>query len=119
MNKKNIFYIKRLSKEIKYKISLILIKKINDSRIKDISIIDVDISLDFSVANIFIIFLEKNRNEIIKKMKIIKNTENFIRKIISKSLVVKNIPKLNFIYDESIYKNIRLYNLIKNLNNKC
>ncbi|MFI4819139.1 MAG: 30S ribosome-binding factor RbfA [Enterobacterales bacterium] len=115
MEKKNI-RIKKISKEIKKQISIILIKKIKDPRIKLTTISDIYISKDLSYVNIFITFLNKNNYiECEKNITVIQNASNFFRKMLKKNIYLRLIPKIKFTYDFSIIKNINLCNKIKKI----
>ncbi|MFI4853163.1 MAG: 30S ribosome-binding factor RbfA [Candidatus Makana argininalis] len=112
INKKNI-RIKKITKEIKKNISIILIKNIKDPRIKSATISNIYISNDFSYLNIFITFLNNNNYyECKKKIFIMQNAANFFSKILKKNMYLRLIPKIKFIYDHTIIKNINLYNKI-------
>ncbi|MFI4847444.1 MAG: 30S ribosome-binding factor RbfA [Candidatus Makana argininalis] len=117
IEKKNI-RIKKISKEIKKKISIILIKKIKDPRIKLANISNIYISKDLSYLNIFITFLNNNNYiECKKNIIIMQNASNFFRKMLKKDMYLRVIPKIKFIYDFKAIKNINLYNKIKKIFN--
>ncbi|MFI4846940.1 MAG: 30S ribosome-binding factor RbfA [Candidatus Makana argininalis] len=117
IKKKNI-RIKKITKEIRKNIYLILTKNIKDIRIKSATISNVYISKDLSYLNIFITFLNNNNYiECKKKIIIMQNASNFFRKMLIKNMYLRLIPKIKFIYDIQMIKNINLYNRIKKIFN--
>ncbi|BBA84955.1 30S ribosome-binding factor RbfA [endosymbiont of Pachyrhynchus infernalis] len=106
------FYINRLEKDIRYKIYYIILKFINDNRLKNITILDVKLYKDFSIVKIYILHLINNSCNIIK---LLNNSSNFIRKKLFKNIKIKKIPKLLFVYDKYVNNTINIINLINNL----
>ncbi|BAC24371.1 rbfA [Wigglesworthia glossinidia endosymbiont of Glossina brevipalpis] len=105
----------KISKEIQRKIALILQQKINDPRIGISTVSGVDLSSDFSHAKIFVTFLNKNTKQQIKSGLFILNKASFfIRKILNKTMRLRIIPKLTFIYDYSLIKGRNIDDLFNN-----
>lgn len=110
---------KKISKELRKKISLIFNRNIEDPRIKLITISKVIISKDLSYAKIFITFLnkfnKKNNKEIIESY--INNLNgkmnHYIRFLLSKKIYLRFVPFLTFFYDYSLTESMKISNLIK------
>ncbi|CAL4323387.1 30S ribosome-binding factor [Buchnera aphidicola (Eriosoma lanigerum)] len=109
--KKNNYRIIQIGQEIKKCIAFILKKNINDPRISlNISILDVLVSADCSLAKVFFSLLrEKEVKDIIK---ILNHASSYIRKKLSQYLYLRVVPVLNFIYDDSFLKGIAISKII-------
>lgn len=103
----------RLSKELKKKISIILQREFKDTIINTITIIKVIVSSDLTNAKIFVSFLDINNNKkILNKIKILQNASGFISSLLCKSMYIRFLPKLIFLYDNSLSKGIHISKLI-------
>ena len=80
----------------------------------NITVTEVRMSPDLKTAKIFVIPLGgKNSEEIIEKLKI---SSFIIRKVLSKKIIMKFLPKLFFIKDDSFDYAEKIENLIKQTN---
>jgi len=109
----------RIASVIRKEIAKIIQNDINDQRIKDVIITDVEMSKDLKNARIFFIIFnnKEKRNEEIKLItKTINASKLFFKKQLSKNSNLRSVPNLRFIYDETESKANELEQLInKNL----
>ena len=109
----------RIASVIRKEIAKIIQNDINDQRIKDVIITDVEMSKDLKNAKIFfIVFNNKEKRD--EEIKLITKTINasklFFKKQLSKNSNLRSVPNLRFIYDETESKAYELEQLInKNL----
>ncbi len=88
--------------------------KIPNLSTKEITVTEVRMSPDLKVAKIFIMPLGgKNSDEILVKLKI---SSFMIRKVLSKKIFMKFLPKLFFVKDDSFDYAEKIENLIKQTN---
>lgn len=109
----------RISSVIRKEIAKIIQNDINDQRIKDVIITDVEMSKDLKNARIFFVVfnIKAKRDEEIKLItKTINTSKLFFKKQLSKNSNLRSVPNLRFIYDETESKAYELEQLInKNL----
>ncbi len=109
----------RISSLIRKEIAKIIQNDINDQRIKDVIIMDVEMSKDLKNARIFFVVfnIKAKRDEEIKLItKTINASKLFFKKQLSKNSNLRSVPNLRFIYDETESKAYELEQLInKNL----
>ena len=107
----------RVGEMIKQSLSMIFLKdeaKIPDIRTKEITVTEVRMSPDLKTAKVFVLPLGgKNSEEIIRKLR---EFSFIIRKVLSKKIVMKFLPKLFFVKDESFDYAEKIENLIKQAN---
>ncbi len=110
----------RIASVIKKEIAQIIQNDINDQRIKDVIVTEVNVSKDLKNAKIFFIIFNnsKKRDEEIKLItKTINSSKLFFKKIMSKKSNLRSVPNLRFIYDDTEAKAFELEKLInKSLN---
>ena len=107
----------RVGEMIKQALSMIFLReeaKISDLDTKSITVTEVRMSPDLKTAKIFVIPLGgKDSDIVIEKLK---EFSFVIRKVLSKKIVMKFLPKLYFVKDNSFDYAEKIENLIKKTN---
>ena len=107
----------RVGEMIKQSLSMIFLKdeaKIPSINSKEITVTEVRMSPDLKTAKVFVLPLGgKNSDQIIGKLK---EFSFIIRKVLSKKIIMKFLPKLFFVKDESFDYAEKIENLIKQAN---
>ena len=104
----------RVGEMIKQALSMIFIRgeaKISEINTKEITVTEVRMSPDLKTAKAFVLPLGgKNSQEIIEKLK---EFSFIIRKVLSKKITMKFLPKILFVKDESFDYAEKIENLIR------
>ena len=104
----------RVGEMIKQALCMIFLReetKISDLNTKSITVTEVRMSPDLKTAKIFVIPLGgKNADKVIE---ILKEFSFVIRKVLSKKIMVKFMPKLFFVNDDSFDYAEKIENLIR------
>ena len=107
----------RVGEMIKQALGMLFIRdeaKLPNLSTKEITVTEVRMSQDLKIAKIFVMPLGgKNADEIIEKLK---EFSFVIRKVLSKKIVMKFLPKLYFVKDNSFDYAEKIENLIKQTN---
>ncbi len=107
----------RVGEMIKQALSMIFLKdeaKIPNIQTKEITVTEVRMSPDLKTAKAFVLPLGgKNSDEIINNLK---DFSFRIRKVLSKKITMKFLPKILFVKDESFDYAEKIENLIKQAN---
>ena len=107
----------RVGEMIKQALGMLFIRdeaKLFSLSTKEITVTEVRMSPDLKSAKIFVMPLGgKNADEIIEKLK---EFSFVIRKVLSKKIVMKFLPKLYFVKDNSFDYAEKIENLIKQTN---
>lgn len=105
--------IDRIASDIIKYLSNILLTETNDDLMKSITLTEVKVSKDLSYAKVyFTSILDIDHKEIEKEMK---EAAPFLRGKLAKVLEVRNIPELQFIYDETIEYATKIERIITNI----
>ena len=104
----------RVGEMVKQALSMIFLReeaKIIDLDTKSITVTEVRMSPDLKTARVYVLPLGgKNADEIVKKLK---EFSFVIRKVLSKKVVMKFLPKIFFVKDETFDYAEKIENLIK------
>ena len=107
----------RVGEMIKQALGMLFIReeaKLPNLSTKEITVTEVRMSTDLKTAKIFVMPLGgKNAEEIIERLK---EFSFVIRKVLSKKIVMKFLPKLYFVKDNSFDYAEKIENLIKKTN---
>ncbi|MDI3530902.1 MAG: ribosome-binding factor [Candidatus Atribacteria bacterium] len=105
---------KRVAELIKREISKILLSQTSDPRLKRFTIVRVEVSPDLKFAKIFISspFAEANSEE---QFKALQKALGFIKRELSKRLVIKSLPEIQFVPDSTLEKAFQVVELIKRI----
>ncbi len=104
----------RVAEQIQRKLAQLIPQEVKDPRLPAfVTISSVEVSADFSYAKIYFTVL----NEDIEQTAAILNAAaSYLRTALGRSMKIRSIPQLHFIYDESIEYGRRLSRLIDDLN---
>ena len=101
----------QIGKSLKREINNIIYRKINDPRIKFVTITRIKVSSDLKYADIFVtIFNDKDQQK--KALKGLKNATKFIRGELGKDLKIRYVPKIEFKIDEDLEHQYKVLEII-------
>ncbi len=97
---------------IKRELAEVLQKEMRDPRLALVSVTDVDVARDFTVAKVFISYIgtEEEKNDALKALN---GASGYLRGHLGKAMDMRTIPALAFRYDTGIEKGIRMYELLQ------
>lgn len=103
----------RIAEEIKRVTSEIIANDLKDPRIKGlISVTDVDVTKDLRNAKIYVsIYGDESVKQ--ESFEGLKSAEQFVRWEIGQKVVMKYLPEITFVLDESIEKGFRIFKLLE------
>jgi ribosome-binding factor A len=103
----------RVEETIRQLVAEVLLRKVKDPRLSNISVIRVELSKDYSVAKIFYNLIGgQKHSDISEAEKGLESGKGFIRGKIRKHLRLRIIPELVFIYDTSLDRAMHIEELI-------
>ena len=109
----------RVGEELRHLISSILLRETFYDQIietNDITITEVSVSPDLKNAKIYVMPLGgKQKLEVVNSLNKVKGR---IKKLISSSITLRQIPKINFIIDESFENAKNIENILRKIRNK-
>ncbi len=107
----------QLEKSLIREINNIIYRKINDPRIKFVTITRVKVSSDLKYADIFVtIFNDRKQQK--KALEGLKNATKFIRGELGKDLKIRYVPDIKFIIDKDLEQQYKLLKIITEINDQ-
>lgn len=104
----------RLAEVLKKELSDLFRKEVKDPRINFLTITDVEVSGDLSVAKIYVSTLQE-KNDPALMMEGLEKAVGYLRKELGQRIEIRHIPELRFIYDQSIERGQRIHNLLNEI----
>ena len=108
----------RLAQEIQKDISDLILKRVNDPRVQDVTITSVDVSGDLQIATIYYSLLSDYASDRKKAQAGLEAASGLIRRELGSRLTVYKIPELHFVLDQSIQYGDHIESLIRELHQK-
>lgn len=109
--------IERANSELQRCISLIIHEKMNDPRISPlIYISEVEKTPDFKYCKVKIAYDNDSNEKLEETIKVLQNSEGFIKRELIKLVNMPQVPKLSFVIDKGTQSTIRINEILKNLN---
>lgn len=106
------YRINRITSDIKIALSELL-REVKDPRVsKLLSIVKVDVSGDLSYATIYVSAIEGYETTI-NSVKALKNAAGFLRRELGGRLMLRKVPELRFVADDSIEHSANISKIIE------
>ena len=103
----------RVADQIQRCLAQIIQLEVSDPRVGLVNINDVEVSRDYSVARVFVTFVNRDsQKESEESLKALNNAAGFLRAQLAKSLNARTTPRLQFIYDKTGLQGAKLDRLI-------
>ena len=107
----------KISDLLRKEISLIINKETKDPRLQKLNITAVKVSDDIGIATVFYTMIgesiEKEKSSIDNK--VLKKFSGMVRSKLSKTMQIRRVPVIQFIFDESVEYSDNIENLLRNL----
>lgn len=94
----------RVGDVIRNEIALLLVQRVRDPRLRNISISRVELSDDLRHAKVYYTSLEAGTQEARNAHKALQKAKGFIRSHLAKNINLRFTPDLHFWYDETVEK---------------
>jgi ribosome-binding factor A len=97
---------------IKRELAEILQKEMRDPRLSLVSVTDVDVARDFTVAKVFISVIGEPQEKA-DALKALQGAAGFLRGQLGRVLDLRTVPALMFRYDTGIERGARMFELLR------
>ena len=114
----NQFRVDRVGMEIKREVNEILQKKVRDPRVQGITITDVQMLGDLSMAKVYYTLMSNLASEQEKAQIGLEKAKGTIKRELGHNLMMYKIPDLTFIKDESIEYGNKIDQMLRDLEQK-
>lgn len=109
----------RQSEELRRGLDSIIRNQVKDPRIPEVfSITNVDLTRDLKYAKVSISAMMATEQETKDMLKALKSATGFIRRALGKEIIMRAIPELSFLADDSIAYSAHIASLLKQISPK-
>ena len=108
--------IDRIAGNVIKEVSYILANEIKDEDIKFVTVTDCKVTNDLSFAKIYVTILNEEKKD--ETLKALNNASGFIRRELGDRIDIRHIPKLIFVFDESIGNAQKIEDIIEQIHNE-
>ena len=103
----------RIASNLVKEISYILMTEVKNPDVKFVTVTDCKVTNDLSYAKVYVTVLNKDKIE--ETLEGLKDASGFIRHNLKERVDIRNIPELEFVYDESIEYGQKIEDLIEQI----
>ncbi|MFC1499857.1 30S ribosome-binding factor RbfA [Candidatus Zixiibacteriota bacterium] len=103
----------RVNDELKRLLGDLLEREVQDPRVGFVTVLDVEVARDFSVATVYVTLPEDQDTE--ETMAGLKAAAGFLRKRVGESMSLRLTPELLFVYDTSLDHGFRMDALFRKI----
>jgi len=109
----------RVGDELQRKLSNLIVREVKDPRLGMVTITEVELSRDLSLAKVFVtIFNTSDAAQIAQNLSVLNEASSYLRTLLAKNMRLRIVPKLTFVFDDSIERAAHMSALINQaLNN--
>ncbi|MDP2813114.1 MAG: 30S ribosome-binding factor RbfA [Erysipelotrichaceae bacterium] len=104
----------RLEQIIRKEVSEIIQFKVKDPNISFVTVTDVEVTRDYSIATIYVTFFNRESGDDMQ-LQALNRAKGYIRSELGSTLTVRKVPELLFRVDDSLDKGNRIDQLLKNI----
>ena len=104
----------RLEEQFKRELGEVLLKKVRDPRIVNVTVMGVEISREFDLAKVFVSVIggKAAKKDILK---VLEGASGYLRTALADVIEIRKMPKLLFRIDETIEHSIRIDGILSEL----
>ena len=110
MGKREFSRTQRLGDQIHRDLAMLIEQKIDDPRIRAVTLTAVKVSRDLGYAKVYYTTMDGEQTEVREGLD---KAAPYLRHLLSEGLTTRTTPRLNFIYDESIERGRNMEALIR------
>ncbi|ACV25727.1 MULTISPECIES: 30S ribosome-binding factor RbfA [Kangiella] len=104
---------KRVADQIQRDLAVLLQREMKDPRLGIVTVSGVEVTSDLQNAKVFVTFLGKDEEQEIKQaLEVLTGAAGFLRSQLAKSIRMRSVPSLRFLFDKSIVEGQKMTSLI-------
>lgn len=102
----------RVSDAIQRILGQVIAQEVRDPRIGLVNINAVTVTRDMAYAKVFVTFVGADEAESLVAASVLNKASGFLRGFIAKELIMRSVPKLQFVYDKTAIRGQEISHLI-------
>lgn len=102
----------RVASQMQKELAIIFQSEVKDPRLGFVTVNEVDLTRDLSVAKVYFTILGKGRDQVEENREIMDRSIPFIRRALGKRMRIRVLPELRFIHDDSVESGMQIDRLL-------
>lgn len=103
----------RVADQIQKELASFIQFELKDPRLKLVTVSGVEVSRDFSYADVYVTFMGVNADDEAKELLLVLNrASGYLRKLLGQAIKLRLTPSLRFHYDKTLVRGMHLNSLI-------
>jgi len=102
---------RRVGEQIQRELAVLLQREVRDPRLSQVTISAVEVTRDMSLATVYFTVLGE-KEKVAPIQQALEKAGGFLRHALGERMVMRSLPHLKFVYDESISRGATLSSLI-------
>jgi len=102
---------RRVGEQMQRELAELLQREVRDPRLSAVTLSGVDVTRDLSLAKVYYTVMPEQLT-VEEAQKALEKAAGFLRHALGERMIIRNVPQLRFIYDETLVKGTELANLI-------
>jgi len=102
---------RRIGEQMQRELAQLLQREMRDPRLSAVTLSGVEVSRDLSLAKVYYTVMPEKLT-VDEAQKALEKASGFLRHALGERMIIRNVPRLRFIYDETLVKGTELANLI-------
>ncbi|HSH26927.1 MAG TPA: 30S ribosome-binding factor RbfA [Wenzhouxiangella sp.] len=103
---------RRVGEQIQRELATLVREQVKDPRLGMTTVSAVQVSRDFSHAKVYVTVLGEPEVQR-QSLQVLRRAAGFLRHELGRRMLIRTVPELHFVYDESIERGSRLSDLIE------
>jgi ribosome-binding factor A len=105
----------RVASQVKRVMAELIQREVKDPRLGFVTVNEVDVSRDLSVAKIFFSTMAGDETQRQGNLEVLAHAAPFLRRELAKRLRMRVTPELRFVYDDSIERGMQMDRILEQL----
>ncbi len=102
---------RRVGEQMQRELAQLIQQEVHDPRLGMVTVSGVNVTRDLSLARVYITVLGGDTDPK-ESLKVLKGAAGFLRHELARRMVIRSVPQLRFLYDESVVRGQELSSLI-------
>ncbi|MDR9435418.1 MAG: 30S ribosome-binding factor RbfA [Thiohalophilus sp.] len=103
---------RRIGEQMQRELATLIQQEIQDPRLGMVTVSAVEVSRDLAHAKVFITVLDDQQQDIAASLDVLNRASGFLRHELGRRMILRTVPVLRFVYDESMARGNALSQLI-------
>lgn len=108
----------RIASQMQKELALLLQRDIKDPRLGFVTVNEVEVTKDLSVAKVFVTVMNADSKTVARNLGILNDAASYLRREVGKRIRMRSVPELRFYYDETLDTGMRMDALLQELEDK-